>query len=338
MTRIILLLSLELNLYGLPTIGTSVPSSGNFTPGTWYSFTYTASESTGYQYITETRYLFDHGPSGVDACYLQIKPNSNQIFLLNDAGTVWGTAITPGSGSTLTNSQCSVRGTGSSISNSGTTTTITFSVSFATNYTGSRYLWIWLANSFGQNTSGAGGAWPMTGNAGQIQILGPPVTVSVVGLSGDFNVGVEQTVTAKVRDPNGYADITNFNVLLNYGVDGYWSCYCLVYPNGNYFHLLNDAGDSWGPAYTFGVAGTAANSSCKVNAATSSRSVSGTDATAIFKITFLPGVFSRPSRPISAVNSYLYVTDNAGATAGWNGPYQTSTARSGPKLIVTSQR
>jgi hypothetical protein len=128
------------------------------------------------------------------------------------------------------------------------------------------------------------------------------------------------------------------NVLLNYGVDGYWSCYCLVYPNGNYFHLLNDAGDSWGPAYTFGLAGTAANSSCRVNAATSSRSVSGTDATATFKITFLPGVFSRPSRPISAVNSYLYVTDNAGATAGWNGPYQTSTARSGPKLIVTSQR
>ena len=165
-----------------------------------------------------------------------------------------------------------------------------------------------------------------------------PVTVSSSGLPADFNISTEQTIVATVRDADGYANISAFHVLLNYGVDGAYACYLLVYPNSNSVYLNDDGGGTWGGGATFGAASTLANSSCRVNAATSSRSVSGTDATATFKITFLPGVFSRPSRPISAVNSYLYVTDNAGATAGWNGPYQTSTARSGPKLIVTSQR
>ena len=164
-----------------------------------------------------------------------------------------------------------------------------------------------------------------------------PVTVSSSGLPANFNIGVEQTIVATVRDPDGYGNINYFHVLLTYGVDGTNACYFLIYPNSNSVFLLNDAGNSWGAGATFGAATTLSNGSCRLNAQTSSRSVLGTDASATLKITFLPGVFNRGAgRTNAATNSYLYVIDAASANSGWQGPYQTSTARSGPKLIVAS--
>ncbi len=309
-----------------PTNGTVSPASGYITTGAWTTVTFSASDADGYGNIGNYQLLMHTGVTYSGACTIHVEPNNNRFQLLNDGGGGYG-FMSPGSGQN-DGTYCSIRGSGSSFSNSGNTSTVTVSIKFNDNFAGARneYLNIWDASS-------ASPGWEYKG---VVTINRTPFAVGASGLAADLNIGYWQTVTATVRDPDGYGDIDYWHLLMNYGVDGYWACYFLVAHRGNYFHLLNDDGSSWGGGITFGTANPVQNSSCYVDTQNSSVTNSGTDSTVSFRLYFKPGVFSRPSRPQAVIYSYIWVWDWARAGQTWTGAYTSSTARSGPKLIVTS--
>ena len=158
-----------------------------------------------------------------------------------------------------------------------------------------------------------------------------PTTGNVSGIPANFLYGVWFDISATVSDQNGYADISYWHLLINYGVDGAYACYLLLTHNGNYIQLLNDVASDWGPGYTMGSATYAANSQCQISLANSSFSVGGNNATANLRLRFMPGALVR-----NPMNAYLWVTD-ATAASGWAYANNTGYVRTRPKLIITSQ-
>lgn len=74
------------------------------------------------------------------------------------------------------------------------------------------------------------------------------------------------------------------------------------------FYLLNDAATAW-VSGAAGASGTLQNSACSVSLASSSASVSGTQLTVQFAITFAPG-YAGPK------NVYMYAS-RPGVSTGW---------------------
>ena len=82
----------------------------------------------------------------------------NAVFLLmNDAATAWLPWIPPGSGS-VSNSQCTLLGSGSSASISGNQVTVTYNIQFQASFAGEKTIW---TNAYSA-TSGLGSTWPST--------------------------------------------------------------------------------------------------------------------------------------------------------------------------------
>jgi hypothetical protein len=81
-------------------------------------------------------------------------------------------------------------------------------------------------------------------------------------------------------------------------------------PQGNHLYLANNAGAWITPALTPGVAGTAANSQCTLNAATSSVTTKGNDLTLNVAVTF-------GSTFAGTKNLYLYAGGLSGQNSGW---------------------
>jgi hypothetical protein len=71
------------------------------------------------------------------ACYVAFVPASGEMYLYNDAGTaVLTPGIAPGSSASVSNSQCTLAGTGSSFSASGDNLTLNVALTFSPSFTG----------------------------------------------------------------------------------------------------------------------------------------------------------------------------------------------------------
>ena len=75
--------------------------------------------------------------SGAHSCVLYYQPSTNQVNLLNDAGTAW-TAATPGATTTLQNSQCSLNVAASSVTQNGNTLTLNLAMTFKPAFSGAQ--------------------------------------------------------------------------------------------------------------------------------------------------------------------------------------------------------
>jgi hypothetical protein len=113
------------------------------------------------------------------------------------------------------------------------------------------------------------------------------------------------------------------------------ACYVYYQPSANLLYLANDAGNAWiTPALTPGVAGTASNSQCTLNAGSSSVTSAGNDLTLNVALSFTDSF-------AGAKNVYLYA---AGGTGGGGGGGNTgwvlagtwsALAPTGPPAIVS---
>jgi len=118
-------------------------------------------------------------------CYVQA--DATGIYLFNDAGTA---VIGPVNGAgTISNSQCTLNGTGSSLTNAGNTSTLTVSLIFNSSYGGLKNLYLFANDSFGNS-----GGWSTLGT----YFIGAPA-------SGPFNIGFFQPTNGPVwvLDTNG---------------------------------------------------------------------------------------------------------------------------------------
>src|SRR6202041_2610522 len=101
---------------------------------------------------------FNTSVSTASACTVMYNRAQNALTLLTDAGAAPGSSITPGSGSQQ-NSQCTLNGSGSSVSAAGTTLTLNLSLSFQTSWIGTKTVYMEAVNPYQSGTWVAEGSW-----------------------------------------------------------------------------------------------------------------------------------------------------------------------------------
>jgi RHS repeat-associated protein len=169
---------------GPPTADWVSPSSG---AGPGQIFTVQYSSEGGASYLAEL-WLVMH-PSGgtTNSCVIGYYVAANTVVLWHDSGvgTPEESSGTPGSGTLLSNSQCAVSLSGTSVSTGVSTRTLTVPVAFAPGYHGVQYVYGWAKDGGGVYGSAAVlGNW--LARARIDTVMPNPTTVgATVTLTGD---------------------------------------------------------------------------------------------------------------------------------------------------------
>jgi hypothetical protein len=125
------------------------------------SFTFTFTDTKGYQDLGVLNILINNSLDARQACYLGYSRPLNTLYLVNDAGSGLLTGLPlNGLGSTA-NSQCAINGAFSSVSGVGTVLTLTLYVTFAPTFGGNRIVYLAARDLTDSSSSGwqAAGTW-----------------------------------------------------------------------------------------------------------------------------------------------------------------------------------
>jgi hypothetical protein len=151
---------------GSPSSG---PAAGGMAPprtaitGQTYAFTFTDTNGVGDLAVVDV--LTNSVLDGIAACYVAFAPASastGYLYLVDDAGDggyASGSPIAVPSSSTLSNSQCTINATGSSVSASGNTLTLNLAITFSSGFAGNRVFYLAARN----NSTGNSG-WQAVGS------------------------------------------------------------------------------------------------------------------------------------------------------------------------------
>ena len=261
------------------------PAAGS---GLTQTFTFTFSDAAGFADLSVLAVLISTFLDGQTACYFALAPTSastGYIYLVDDAGDggYAGPPMPLPSAGLVQNSQCAISATGSSVSASGNTLTLTLAITFKVGFSGNKAVYM-AARSNTQNSGWQSlGTWDIPGTT-----TGP--AVGTVSPARSTSMG--QTYTFTFTDSNGYADLFVLDVLTNSFLVGNNACYFAYVPTtptNGYLYLVDDAGDGgYAPGSPIGLSsgGTLQNSQCSINTAGSSASASGNSLTLNRSITF----------------------------------------------------
>jgi hypothetical protein len=241
--------------------------------------------------------------SSANSCLLYYARAANQIFLLNDAGTVWSPPVAPGAAVTLANSQCSMNAAQASVTTSGTNLTLNLPMTFTAAYAGMKSTYMYALGSSANSAWQAKGTWTVPATVAAVS------TVSVTPNSG---TGMQQAFALQYADSLGATDLATvwFWITSNFNA-GSSANSCLLYyaRAANQIFLLNDAGTVWSPPVAPGAAVTLSNSQCSMNAAQASVTASGTNLTLNLPMTFTALYGGTKS-------TYMYAAGSS-ANSGW---------------------
>jgi hypothetical protein len=265
------------------TTGASAPTAGPLSPssGSGSSQTFSAQYTNpgGASGFTSAFILINNGFAASNSCYVDYQPGTNSLYLMNDGATALMGPITPGSGATLQNSQCTVNGSGSSASIVGTVLTLNVSLTFNPAFGGNKTVFIFAYTATANTGFQTGGTWTVTTGAG---------TPTAGPLSPSSGSGSAQTFSAQYTNPGGASGFTSAFILINNGFAASNSCYVDYQPGTNSLYLMNDGATALMGPITPGSGATLQNSQCTLNGSTSSATVVGTTLTLNASLTFNP--------------------------------------------------
>ena len=134
-----------------------MPAAGS---GQTQTFVFTFSDASGWQNLGVLNILINDYLDGRHACYLAYSRPLGVLYLVNDPGNALLPELYLGSAGSVSNSQCTVYGTGSSASGSGNTLTLTLNVRFSSSFAGERIIYM-AARDVAERNSGwqAMGRW-----------------------------------------------------------------------------------------------------------------------------------------------------------------------------------
>ncbi len=283
------------------TINTTPISAVSVTPtsgtGQAQAFTFNYFDPNGYPNISGSQVLFSASTSAVGQCYILFARGTNQIALLDGTGN--NPTLAPLGGQTvLQNSQCSVLAANSYQSGSGTNLFLTLFVAFKPAFAGAKNIYSGSTDNGGNRSAFAQlGTWTVPATA-------PPLAVNSVTPAAA--TGPSNPLTFVFSDPNGFADISGGQVIVNPTLTGAGSCY-VQFTRAGLIALAGDDGASTTTA-NVGQATFLQNSQCMVNAAASSITGNGNYLSLTLFVTMkTPGV----------KNVYTSVSLNGGATSGY---------------------
>jgi hypothetical protein len=287
------------------------PSPTSVSPGSGSAFsqvfTFTFTDPNGYSDLSVLDVLINNYLDGVGACYFAWVPSgasAGYVYLVDDAGDggyAGGSPMFVPTSNSLSNSQCTISGTGSSVSSNGNTLTLTLAITFTSGFAGNKIFYM-AARSNTQNSGWqALGTWNVPGAA--------PVGPAVGGVNPGRSTSMGQTYTFTFTDSNGYTDLNVLDILTNSFLDGISACYVAYVPTGattGYLYLVDDAGDGGyaaGSPLLLSSGGTLQNSQCTINTTGSSASASGNTLNLNLNIAFNAGFAGNQVFYLAARNS-----------------------------------
>jgi hypothetical protein len=279
-----------------PTLVSLTPNSGS---GSTQTFTMVYTDPAGLSDLDLTDILFNTSVSGSSACFVTYFRSSNQLFLYNNAGTGLSAAVTPGSATSVSNGQCTLSGTGSSVTAYENNLTLKVALTFSGTFTGQQNVYLYAKGNDGLNSG-----WVQKGT------WTPPTAPSIVSLTPSSGSGSSQTFTMVYTDPAGLSDLDLTDILFNTSVSGSSACFVTYFRSSNQLFLYNNAGTGLSAAVTPGSATSVSNGQCTLSGAGSSFSTSGNNLTLSVALTF-SGTFTGQQ------NVYLYAKGNDGLNSGW---------------------
>jgi len=234
----------------IPAAISVTPSSGI---GTNQTFTFTFSDTDGYQNFDVVNVLIKDSLDGNHSCYLAYSRPLNTLYLVNDLGTALLPGLTLNGSNGVSNSQCGVVGNESSAAGSGSVLTLTLNMTFNASYAGNKVVYVAARDTQAHNTGWqALGVWKVPGP--------PPNGPAVEGMSGPPGF-----YTFTFTDPNGFANLGVVNVLINHSLNGNQACYVAYSRAQDLLYLVNDAGNGLLPPLSLGSALTnIQNSQCTI--------------------------------------------------------------------------
>jgi hypothetical protein len=280
---------------------TPTPASGSTQT---FSLAYSDQNTTGHKNLTYVRALINPRVIGAQGCYVLYYVPTNKLYLENDADTASLGPLTPGAPGTLANSQCTVNGTGTTVSGSGATLTLNLSLTGSSSFLGTRNIYM-----LAQDSQGLSSGWQ---NRGTWTPIGPDTAPTADSVTPTPASGANQTFSLTYSEHNGkgYADLTYVRALINPRVVVAQSCYVLYYQPANWLYLENDAGTGLLGPLALGTAGMLSNSQCTLIAA--GTTVVGSGATLTLNL-----AVSASSSFLGTRNIYILAQDSEGSSSGW---------------------
>jgi len=140
-----------LGTWGIPGAAITGPAVSGMSPGhgntSTQTYTFTFTDTNGFQDITVADVLVNSAITGVAGCYVAFVPSgagSGAVYLVDNAGDAGGPysgMLLPGSG-TVSNGQCSIAASGSSVSGAGNTLTLMLAITFNHSFTGNQIFYL----------------------------------------------------------------------------------------------------------------------------------------------------------------------------------------------------
>lgn len=288
-----------------PSAGPAAPSSGSSGAGSTQVFTFTYSSAAGAGYLNEALALWNGAVSSSGGCFVQYFVAANALYLANDAGDAeTGSALTPGTAGSLSNSQCTINGTGSSVSSAGTMLSLTLSVSFAPTFAGTHNIFGYSMDNSNQGSGWLGlGTWSIAS--------GQPGVGTAVPSSGSSDAGASQVFKFTYSSAGGALYLNEALALWNGTVSSAGGCFVQYFVSSNTLYLANDAGTGeTGPPLTPGSAGTLSNGQCSISGPGSSVSPSGDTLSLTLSVSFTAAF-------AGSHNMFGYSLDDSNHGSGW---------------------
>jgi hypothetical protein len=265
---------LRLGVTAPPTTTPSVVSvSPTSSSGGSMTFTAQFADTGGGSVLTTAALVLNTSASTGSGCYVSYSPAMNLFSIYTDAGTTVLATLAPGTGSAQ-NDQCGLSGVGSSATVSGTTLTVTFSLSFLPAFAGSKTVYLLAADANSTTALTAQTSFTVTVNPG---------TPQVVSVSPNAGTGSAQTFTFLYSDTVIASNLSNVALLFNTSVNAAGACYVVYSISSSSVALISDSGVG-SSSLPLGSSSTLQNSQCVIG--TTSASVSGLSLTFTVAITF----------------------------------------------------
>jgi hypothetical protein len=290
----------------IPTVDSLNPVSST---GLSQIFTFTFSDLNGFQDLNILNILINNSIDGRQACYLAYVRSASSLLLVNDAGSAGGPfagMALPGPGS-ISNSQCTVNGVGSSATSNGNSLTLTLNITFSQSFAG--YKIVFAAARDNATPEGNSGWVPMGTH------MVPPATPafpSPISINPSAGRGAAQSFTLVYQDATAATNLATTQLLINDALDGRNACYLGYVLSSNLLVLVNDAGAAGGPyagILVLGTPGAISNSQCTVESSGTSANANGQTLTLTVNVSFSPTFTGRKI-------AYLGVQSST-ANSGW---------------------
>jgi len=283
----------------------SAPSAVSVSPssgfGTTQQFNFVASSPNGAGNLAFVNMVFNTMGSPVNGCDMTYVAAGNQLSLLSDDHST-STSGQPGATGTLSNSQCSVNLSATTVTAIGNTLTVAPTITFKSGFKAGIQIYMYVQDIPGMNSGWKTMGWWMVGSLAEQ----PPSAVSVSPSSG---FGTTEQFSFVASSPNGAGNLAEVKMLFNttlYRVNG---CYLTYLATGNQLSLLSDDGTTSTSGQP-GATGTLSNSQCSVNLSATTVTASGNTLTVAPTITFTSGFNA-------GTQAYMYVADVPGMNSGW---------------------